>query len=445
MASCCSEYTRAQAAAGRGLPAVEPGQPAPAGTGLSRRTFLAKGLGTALAVYGASKLPLAALDEGIAAAAEAPGQRVLVSVFLSGGADALSVLAPVGDAKYATYRPTLKLAPGAGTTFSEDARLMWHPAAAGIRTLHAEGKVSVMPAVGMPSPDQSHFTSRHFWEVGATDPSGRFGWLGRYLDLHGTADNPIQGLGFGALSPALAAADVPVGAVPSVDDFELWTWGVGNPLLSPMLQSIGRLGALPTADPARRQARLVASQVDSLRAQLAPFQPGVTAPVAYPAGTFGTRLKGLAAVLGAGLPVRAAALEAPGGYDTHSDQAATLTRNLTAVSDGLLAFQRDLEARGLADRVLTLVWSEFGRRAWENGSGTDHGAAGIGFVIGAQAKGTMVGEFPGLATLDAGGNVRHTADFRSVYCSLLEQWYGVDAAPIVPGAAGFARPALVRA
>ena len=110
----------------------------------------------------------------------------------------------------------------------------------------------------------------------------------------------------------------------------------------------------------------------------------------------------------------------------------------------MLAFQRDLEARGQAQRVLVLLWSEFGRRPEENGSGTDHGAAGASFLIGARARGRMLGEFPGLATLDPSDNLRSTLDFRSVYCGLLEEWFGVDAAPLVPGAASFARPPLLR-
>jgi uncharacterized protein (DUF1501 family) len=104
-------------------------------------------------------------------------------------------------------------------------------------------------------------------------------------------------------------------------------------------------------------------------------------------------------------------------------------------------------ARGLDDRVLTLVWSEFGRRPEENGdgssAGTDHGAGGNAFLIGTAAKGRMVGEWPGLKSLDEDDNLRSTSDFRSVYCSLLEQWFGVDAAAVVPGASGFNRPVLV--
>jgi uncharacterized protein (DUF1501 family) len=96
--------------------------------------------------------------------------------------------------------------------------------------------------------------------------------------------------------------------------------------------------------------------------------------------------------------------------------------------------------------VLVHVWSEFGRRAQENGdAGTDHGAAGVGFLIGTRAKGQMVGEFPGLQTgLDSNGNVKATSDFRGVYASLLEQWLHVDAGTVIPGASSFQRPVLVR-
>jgi uncharacterized protein (DUF1501 family) len=151
-------------------------------------------------------------------------------------------------------------------------------------------------------------------------------------------------------------------------------------------------------------------------------------------------------MLASGLPLRVVALTAPGHYDTHSDQAGSLQSGLQLTADSLLAFQRDLETRGLADRVLVHVWSEFGRRGAENGSGgTDHGAAGAGFLIGTRAKGTMVGEFPGLKSgLDDDGNVKATSDFRAVYASLLEQWLGVDATAVIPDAGSFPRPVLVR-
>ncbi len=462
MARCCTDFSRtdalrrAVAEAGRGLPAIEPGMPVPAGTGLTRRSFVARSTGLALAVYGGGALLPRALEHGIEAAGAAGPQRVLVSVFLDGGADSLSLLFPSGDPLYRRLRPKLALPESAGVAFSEDARLRWHPSLAAFAQLHGEGKVSVLPGVGYTGADQSHFTSRHYWEVGATSERMTTGWLGRYLDRVGSPDNPLQGLSLESrLQPALATARMPVSSIDGPDRYDFWTRGVWGDVEKRLLEAIGSLGRLPTGgDAALAQASSVARQAARLREQLLPFapknenSPGFTSPVQYPAAEddeFPRRLAGLAAMLAASLPIRAVALNAPGMYDTHDDQPGELAAGLKLTAESLLAFQRDLEARRLADRVLVHVWSEFGRRAKENGSnGTDHGAAGTGFLIGSRVRGRMIGEFPGLATLDEDGNLRATSDFRGLYSALLEDWLGTDAEAIIPGAKRFARPTILR-
>jgi uncharacterized protein (DUF1501 family) len=215
-----------------------------------------------------------------------------------------------------------------------------------------------------------------------------------------------------------------------------------------MLETLGPLGQR-RRDPFLNQAATATAQSDRLRRQLAPFGQnngnGYGSPVTYPDGDFPHQLAGLAAMLAAGLPLRCAAVSAPGEYDTHSDQPKALADGLDTTAQSLFAFQRDLEARGLAGRVLTLVWSEFGRRAEENGSnGTDHGAAGSAFLIGTRARGQMIGEFPGVTTLDEDGNLLATSDFRGIYCSLLEQWFNQDAGAVIPGAGSFARTPLLK-
>jgi uncharacterized protein (DUF1501 family) len=444
---CCNDYTRSQllrnaaAEAGRGLPGIEAGMPEPAGTGLSRRKFLSRSAGLALSVYGASKIPLSAFETGIAQADTS--DRILVSVFFDGGIDALSVLAPVGDSRYTTLRKTLAQAPGAGPSFSEDPTLQWHPAAASLATLHGEGKVSAFPAIGYDHPDQSHFTSRHYYEIGELDVGFHTGWLGRYLDAVGDEENPLQGLSMdGTLSPMIATAEKPVAAIDNVDRYDLWSTA-GEPVDKEMFKSFAKFGSLGSDSAALKQVRRAASQTDKLRTELANVGK-FNSEIAYPDNYFAHKLEGLAAYIAFGLPMRVVTIRAAGGYDTHSGQAEDLERNLRETCEGLLAFQRDLEKRGLQDRVLVEVWSEFGRRPEENGSqGTDHGAAGCAFVIGSKAKGEMVGEFPGLANLDGNDNLRVTSDFRGMYCSLLEQWLDFDAAQIIPGASSFARPTLV--
>ena len=444
----CDECTRAsllRATAGRGLPEIEPGMPVPAGTGLTRRSFVARSLGLALAVYGVGKLQL--FEEGIAnAATQAPG-RILVTVFLQGGADSISLLAPTGDPLYRKLRPSLYVA--GQTPFAADNRLTWNPALSPLAQLDAEGKVVTFPAIGYDHPDQSHFTSRHFWEVGATDTRLLTGWLGRYLDAAGTADNPLQGLSLtGSLQPSRATAKVPVAAIDGPDQYDFWSPGVWGEVEQRMLDGLGALGRIRSRDAAFATAADVTLQADRLRRQLLPFASsnGITSPVAYPKGdSFTTSLQGLAAMIGANLPLTCVALEASGQYDTHASQVSELTPALTTTASSLLAFQRDLEARRVDDRVLTLVWSEFGRRAQENGSGgTDHGAAGTAFLFGKHAAGGLVGEFPGLAKLDPQGNLVATSDFRAVYCALLEQWLGFDAARVIPNASKFQRPTLIR-
>jgi uncharacterized protein (DUF1501 family) len=462
----CHDYSRTElvrravASAGTGLPAIESGMPIPAGTGLSRRRFVAQSFGLALAVYGGSRLSAAYLDDGIAEAAALAGPKdpVLISVFMDGGADSISVLFPNGDPRYRALRPKLALPASQGIAFPDDARLLWHPAAAGLATLRSEGKLAVMPAVGYDHPDKSHFTSRHYWEVGATQAGMLTGWMGRLVDAIGKPDNPLQGLALDTkLMPALATARMPIASLDSPDTYTFSaTPAQALPLERQMLVVSGSLGAThsKSKDPALRQAGQAALAVNRLRGDLRPFtgadgQSTIRSPVAYPVSAreqFPRRLAGLAAMLAAGLPVRCVSIRAPGMYDTHNDQANDLSEGLKLTADSLLAFQRDIEARGVADRVLVHVWSEFGRRGRENGSlGTDHGAAGIGFLIGSRVRAGMIGEFPGLAGgLDSEGNLRATSDFRGVYAAIIEQWFGQDASRVIPNAKSFARPAILR-
>jgi uncharacterized protein (DUF1501 family) len=456
--SCsCNDFTRSQllrrgaAVAGKGLPSIERGMPLPAGTGIDRRTFLLRSAGAALSVYGVSMLSPRQFEEGIAQAqaAAGPNQPVLVSIFMEGGWDALSVLAPVKEAKYKELRPELGLAEGAGRVFTEDENLMWHPAATGLAELHDEGKVTAFPAIGYEPADESHFTSRHYWEVGQLDVKARTGWMGRYLDIAGDPANPLQGLSLDySLAPGLATATMPVAAVSSPADYTMWANGLGEPVSGPALETFGALGAISAPSPAYAQARNASYDTSLVLDSMASFvkseeETGDKPSVTYPAGDFAERLAALAAMLNAGMPIKCASLNAVGSYDTHSGETATLATNLGQTVTALVAFQRDLEARKLDQRVLIQLWSEFGRRPRENGSGTDHGAGGAAFLIGSRASGKMVGEFPGLTKLDVNENVLPTSDFRAMYCSLLEQWFQTEAGLVIPEASSFERPMLV--
>ena len=256
--------------------------PLPAGTGLSRRSFVTQSVGAVLAVYGASRLGFSAFEEGIAAAATGPGQPVLVSVFLEGGADALSVLSPQGDPLYHKLRPKLGLA--GGTVFAEDDRLHWHPAANALAQLHSEQKVSVMPAIGYTNADQSHFTSRHYWEVGATStnlrPAGSDAistaserWTTRCRACRSTTRSHLRSRRRRCRwRRSTHPTSTTSGAIAS-----------GARSRRECSSAIGALGATG-GDPAFAAAAGVTAQVDRLRNQLLPFQgvdgkPGYTSPL----------------------------------------------------------------------------------------------------------------------------------------------------------------------
>jgi uncharacterized protein (DUF1501 family) len=265
---------------------------------------------------------------------------------------------------------------------------------------------------------------------------------------------PIQGLSLdGSLSPQLATSTVAVAATSDVSDYNLWARGVWGTEQTRMRSAYGAIGGAASGDPITAQARQAQANAAQLSTDLAAVGSGAPpAGADYPAAnsTFKTRLQAVARLLGTtsggnALPVRCVTLNAQGGYDTHSNQATQFSNNLLATAANIRAFWRDLVARGLDDRVVISLWSEFGRRPAENGSGTDHGAAGAAFVIGRDVKQGLIGEFPGLVAgsgLDAAGNLRATADFRGLYCALLEQWFQTEAQGIIPSAASFTRPTL---
>ncbi len=463
--NCCNSFTRSEAlraalAGARGRHPREwgPSMPIPAGTGIDRRRFLLGAAGGLVSVYGAGRLGLGgqALSAGIAQASEMQTSQspILVSIFLAGGIDALSILAPVGDPTYAKLRPTLGISASDSTPFTEDPSLAWGPAAAPLAALHDAGKLIVIPGSGYADEDMSHFTSRHYWEVGALDTSVTTGWLGRYLDQVGTATNPLQGLSMdSAMNPTLATARFPVAAIDRPEDFSLWIPGTWGSVFDEALDAAARIGDAQrtAADGAVAQVAGAASEVGTVRRALRPFAnadgtAAYTSPVTYPTlsgSDFPQRLAGLAAMIAAGLPLRCVALTPETQFDTHADQTQTFSEDVPAIGGALAAFQADLEARGLDRRVLIHVWSEFGRRAQENDTGTDHGAAGLSMLIGSRVTGRMCGEFPSLEQLDVNGNQRVNVDFRGVYASLLEQWFDHDAAAVIPGAARFPRYSLI--
>jgi uncharacterized protein (DUF1501 family) len=426
------------------------------GGGMTRRQALMGALGGGLTIWANQAMPWArVLEAASAQATDAPAARVLVSVFLPGGCDLLDTLPPIGAyGQYADLRGGMELQapPALGAT-----GLGIHPSLAegtngGIKGLFEAGKVGFMPGIDYANPDLSHFHSRHFWETGLITERAAPGWLGRWLDRHGSNDNPLQGLTLGyTLSPVLATGAAPVAALESPNDVALDVWGIGGQQERQMLAAWQRMADARVRGDGPEAVHTAARLAKSVGDRLAPYAEHddvdpLAPPVPYPQDDdLGRRLSRVAALVAQPLGVRLAAVDANGDFDTHDDQPTELADSLRSVSQSLSAFQADLEARGIADRVLTLVWSEFGRRPEGNESrGTDHGAGGIAWVQGTHAASGILTEYPSLTDLDRDDNLKVTVDFRKVYASLIEGWLGTDANEVIPSANAYGRLALVR-
>jgi uncharacterized protein (DUF1501 family) len=423
------------------------------GPALTRRQVIGAGLGAGLALYGAHAMPAERVFEAAAAeAAAAPDAPVLVSVFLPGGVDLLDTLVPLHDyGRYADLHPKLKIAglPLGGAAFGV------HPSLAeglggGVKGLFERGKVGFLPGIDYANPDLSHFHSRHFWETGLITANAAPGWLGRWLDRAGGRDNPLQGLSMGwGLSPVMRSARAPAAAVSSPGDAGFWIRDVWGEPYDEAMAAYGRLGRARGGSDALRASRTAARLAKGVADRLEPYRErdGVdplASTIAYPEESdFGERLRYLAAMIQQPLGIRVADVEMRGDFDTHDNQV-ELGPLLAEVSQCLAAFQADLELRGVSQRVLTFVWSEFGRRPEENDTGTDHGAGGLAWVQGDRALPGVHSEYPSLSQLDDDDNLRVTIDFRRVYSSLLEQWLGTDASAVIPRSEGFGRVQLTR-
>ena len=419
--------------------------------GMCRRDFLRNGAVAFLTVYGASMMSWGKVWEAAAANAATPStDPIIVSVFLDGGNDGLNTLVPVTGSDYAAYvtkRPNIGLNPAnclplGGPAATPDWR--WNPAATGFQSLYDAGKLAVIPAVDYMPPDLSHFHSRAFWQAGELDPDPDTGWLGRWIDQNGDPSNPLQAISAGwSLDGVLKSASKPVAVLSSVDDAQFWlnnVWSDQQLMMDTLAALPQRSAASPAMDAADNAVGGAVNVANRLKALTQPTLP--PNGLGYGASDFDKRMANLAWLLDSNLGMRVACVSYDDGWDFHDSQQSRQADNLSGLSTTLAAFQADLEARGLGNRVITLVWSEFGRRVEDNssgGGGTDHGAGGLALVMGTQAKGGIAGAFPGIADsdLDAWGNLKVPTDYRQIYTNLLGSWMGTDPADVIPNAASF--------
>lgn len=394
----------------------------------SRRDFLthtAAAAGGTAFLLGSTPVYASSSTSLLRALANMNTNRVLVLIQLGGGSDGLNVVVPVTNDRYYELRPTIAIPESA--TFALDSDYGLNSAMASLEPMWGEGKMGMVHAVGYPDHDLSHFRSTDIWaSASGSDETVNSGWTGRYLDeefpdyVSNPPEFPVALRIGGATGLLLRGGATTMGmSFSNAGQFD-------------QLAATGELydeNDVPDNVFGEELSFVRSVYNASLRyvdAVIEAAEAGTNDPnAAYPGGSLGESLAIVARLIKGGLQSRLYVVY-HGGFDTHADQNNSHPGLLQSLADAASAFQTDLEAGGRDEDVLSMTFSEFGRRVEENGSqGTDHGTASPLFLFGGGVNGGIYGDGPDLFNLDNNGNLLHTTDFRSVYATVLQQWFGL--------------------
>jgi uncharacterized protein (DUF1501 family) len=362
---------------------------------------------------------------------------VLAVVSLSGGNDGLNTVIPYNDPNYRDYRPALGIPEDQIVHITDEIGL--HPSFAPLKKYWDEGKLAIIQGVGYPNGSLSHFRSMDIWATCEPDILGVEGWLGRVIKtLDPNAENVLTGVNFGrGLPRSLAMEGVPVASVGDLNSYGLLTDFEKEEERDQALDLFGRMYA-PAIGKGAVNDFIRRTGIEAMKgADILGTAPGkYHSEVEYLLGNIGGYLRDMVQVHNAEFGTRVFFTTAPYNiFDTHANQAVGHSNLLNDVGVNVDSYMTDMRQLNIGDNVTMLLYSEFGRRAMDNGSGTDHGTGGVAFVLGENVKGGLYGEYPSLKPneLEDGGNLQHNTDFRSVYTTLLENWMALDAKPIVGG------------
>ena len=359
---------------------------------------------------------------------------VLVVLQLTGGNDYFNTVIPYTDENYYDNRPTLQIRDD--RVLKIDDKLGFHPAMGPVKELYDKDQMAVIHGIGYANSPRSHFRSMDIWHTCEPDKVGTEGWLGRALrEIDPEGENPVTGVNIGqALPRAMVVPGVSVASVADLSTYGLLT-GIGEEATRvKMLERFANMygpaiGTGPVMDYLGQTGLDALKGADILKA--AP--EGYSSDVEYGADNISKSLRDVAMIHTADLGTRIFYTQ-HGSFDTHAAQAATHAKLWTEVSQAVSDFWDDLRAHDADDNVIMFLFSEFGRRVRDNGGGTDHGAAGVSFVIGPQVKGGMYGAYPETrAEALEQGDLVPNLDFRGAYSTIIEDWMGMDPVPIVNG------------
>jgi uncharacterized protein (DUF1501 family) len=343
-------------------------------------------------------------------------ENLLVLVELKGGNDGLNTVVPFADRTYYSLRP--RLAIKREEVLQLDGLTGLNPALASLMPLWQARELAVVQGVGYPRPNLSHFRSIEIWDTASkSEEYLADGWLTRAF-----AVRPV---------PQRYAAD---GVV------------IGSQDLGPLTGTGARAIALTNTAQFERQARMAhpahargnsaLSHIMKIEQDVAQAAAGLQGDhdfkTVFPQGPFGNAVKTAAQVVASPGGVAAVRLTL-NGFDTHVNQPNIHANLLRQLGEGLAALRSALVELGRWNRTLVMTYAEFGRRPQENGSnGTDHGTANAHFVAGGRVRGGLYGQPPQLDRLE-NGNLVYAIDFRSLYATALERWWGVPAASALGG------------
>lgn len=359
---------------------------------------------------------------------------VLVVLQLTGGNDYLNTVIPYTHPLYRDNRPAVGIPED--QVIPLDDHIGFHPAMGPMKTIYDRGDMAIIHGVGYPKSPRSHFRSMDIWHTCEPDTLGTEGWLGRATrDIDPNKENVLTTVSFGpALFRALALPGVPVACVDDLDNYGLLPGISEQKQRARILEWFAHLYA-PAVGTGPVMDYLSQTGLDTLEgADILKEAPQMySSTVQYPDTPIAKKLKGIAQVHLANFGTRILYCD-HGSFDSHSNQAGMHSKLWTDVAAAVGCFFDDLKEHEAGDNVIMLMFTEFGRRTHDNGSGTDHGAGGVAFVLGEPVVGGQYSEFPSMKKEDLEqGDVVPNHDFRGLYSTILEDWMKLDAQPIVQG------------
>jgi len=359
---------------------------------------------------------------------------VLVVVQLTGGNDYMNTVIPYADPLYRDFRPNLGIADE--QIIKLDGEVGLHPSMGPIKRLYDQGKVAIIHGIGYPNSSRSHFRSMDIWHTCEPEKLGTEGWLGRAIqELDPNKETVVTGINIGyGLPRAMALRGVPVVSVPDLDTYGLFPADVDQQRAQ-LLDTFARvyspaIGTGPVMDYLGSTGLDAMKGADDLK--VAPLMYSST--VEYADSPIARKLRDIARIHTANLGTRIFYTD-HANFDTHAAQASGHAKLWADGSQAVEDFFDDLREHNASDNVVMVLFSEFGRRVRDNGSGTDHGGAGVAFVIGDSVKGGQYSEYPSREEQDLQlGDLAPNHDFRGMYSTVLEKCLELEARPIVNGA-----------